>query len=136
MKQKKTMKKINLFLGLFLTITSLFAQEITEPTFIAKYGDNELDIPYEKWELPNGLTILVHEDHSDPIVYLGVTYHTGSARETHGKTGYAHFFEHMLCMGSEHAPNKGQWNFVEQAGGTTNANTNWDQTNYFQVFLV
>ena len=134
MKQKKTMKKINLFLGLFLTITSLFAQEITEPTFIAKYGDNELDIPYEKWELPNGLTILVHEDHSDPIVYLGVTYHTGSARETHGKTGYAHFFEHMLCMGSEHAPNKGQWNFVEQAGGTTNANTNWDQTNYFQVF--
>ena len=134
MKQKKTMKKINLFLGLFLSVTSLLAQEITEPTFIAKYGDNELDIPYEKWELPNGLTILVHEDHSDPIVHLGVTYHTGSARETHGKTGYAHFFEHMLCMGSEHAPDKGQWNFVEQAGGITNASTSFDQTNYFQVF--
>ena len=134
MKQKKKMKKSNLFLGLFLSISSLFAQEITEPTFIAKYGDSELDIPYEKWELPNGLTILVHEDHSDPIVHLGVTYHTGSARETHGKTGYAHFFEHMLCMGSEHAPDKGQWNFVEQAGGMTNASTSFDQTNYFQVF--
>ena len=82
------MKTINLVIGLFLSFSTLLAQEITEPTFIAKYGDNELDIPYEKWELPNGLTILVHEDHSDPIVYLGVTYHTGSARETHGKTGY------------------------------------------------
>ncbi|MAW21714.1 MAG: hypothetical protein CMD16_04905 [Flavobacteriales bacterium] len=128
------MKKINLFVALLLLVRFLFAQDITEPTFIAKYGDNQLDIPYEKWELPNGLTILVHEDHSDPIVYLGVTYHTGSARETHGKTGYAHFFEHILCMGSEHAPDKGQWNFVEQAGGMTNASTSWDQTNYFQVF--
>ena len=98
------MKKINLFLGLFISVIPLLAQEIAEPVFIAKHGDNELDIPYEKWELPNGLTILVHEDHSDPIVYLGVTYHVGSARETHGKTGYAHFFEHMLCMGSEHSP--------------------------------
>ncbi|MBC8266135.1 MAG: insulinase family protein [Flavobacteriales bacterium] len=128
------MKKINLFTGFILLATALMAQDITEPTFIAKYGDNELDIPYERWELPNGLTILVHEDHSDPIVYLGVTYHVGSARETHGKTGYAHFFEHMLCMGSEHAPDKGQWNFVEQAGGITNASTSFDQTNYYQVF--
>lgn len=127
------MKKINLLLGLFLIVTFLFSQDINKPTFIAKYGDNELDISYEKWELSNGLTILVHEDHSDPIVYLGVTYHTGSARETHGKTGYAHFFEHMLCMGSEHAPDKGQWNFVEQAGGITNASTSYDETNYFQV---
>ena len=133
MKLKKAMQKINLLATLFFSVT-LFSQDITEPTFIGKYGDNQLDIPYEKWELPNGLTILVHEDHSDPIVYLGVTYHTGSARETHGKTGYAHFFEHMLCMGSEHAPSKGQWNFVEQAGGMTNASTSWDQTNYFQVF--
>ena len=131
---KTKMKKTNLFIGLFLSVSTLFAQEITEPTFIAKYGDNELDIPYERWELPNGLTILVHEDHSDPIVYLGVTYHTGSARETHGKTGYAHFFEHILCMGSEHAPNKGQANFVEQAGGEWNASTDYDQTNYYQVF--
>lgn len=128
------MKKINLLIGISFLTTILLAQNDTGPTFIGKYGEKNIDISYEKWELSNGLTILVHEDHSDPIVYLGVTYHTGSARETHGKTGYAHFFEHMLCMGSEHAPNKGQWNFVEQAGGVANAGTNWDQTNYFQIF--
>jgi zinc protease len=128
------MKKINLLISISLLTTILLAQNDIGPAFIGKYGEKKLDIPYEKWELANGLTILIHEDHSDPIVYLGVTYHTGSARETHGKTGYAHFFEHMLCMGSEHAPNKGQWNFVEQAGGMTNASTSYDETNYYQVF--
>ena len=129
------MSKIYLIvISVFLVFNS-FAQEPNKPTFISKHGfDKDMDIEYEKWQLPNGLTILVHEDHSDPIVYLGVTYHVGSAREQHGKTGYAHFFEHMLCMGSEHAPDKGQWNFVEEAGGMTNASTSYDETNYFQVF--
>ena len=127
------MKKISLLLCVF-SFTVVFAQDLENPVFLGNFGQKTLDIDYEKWELSNGLTILVHEDHSDPIVYLGVTYHVGSAREMHGKTGYAHFFEHMLCMGSEHAPDKGQWNLVEQAGGMTNASTSYDETNYFQVF--
>ena len=131
--KKKIMKKISLLLCIF-SFTFVFAQDLEKPVFLGKFGQSTLDIDYEKWELSNGLTILVHEDHSDPIVYLGVTYHVGSAREGHGKTGYAHFFEHMLCMGSEHAPDKGLWNLVEQAGGMTNASTSYDETNYFQVF--
>src|SRR5882672_877469 len=62
---------------------------------ITKNG-SELVIPYEKYVLPNGLTLIVHEDHSDPVVHVDVTYHVGSAREEIGKSGFAHFFEHMM----------------------------------------
>ncbi len=60
---------------------------------------NEIIIPYEKYVLPNGLTLVIHEDHSDPIVHVDVTYHVGSAREEIGKSGFAHFFEHMMFQG-------------------------------------
>ena len=62
---------------------------------------SELVIPYEKYKLPNGLTLIVHEDHSDPVIYVDVTYHVGSAREEIGKSGFAHFFEHMSFNDSE-----------------------------------
>src|SRR5690349_15152281 len=58
-------------------------------------------IPFEKYVLPNGLTLLIHEDHSDPIVHVDVTYHVGSAREEIAKSGFAHFFEHMMFQGSD-----------------------------------
>ncbi len=57
---------------------------------ITKTGD-ELVIPYEKYVLPNGLTVVVHEDHSDPVIHVDITYHVGSAREEIGKSGFAHF---------------------------------------------
>src|SRR6186997_3233259 len=63
---------------------------------------NEIVIPYEKYVLPNGLTLIIHEDHSDPIAHVDVTYHVGSAREEIGKSGFAHFFEHMMFQGSDH----------------------------------
>src|SRR6202008_72956 len=69
---------------------------------ITKKGD-EIVIPYEKYVLPNGLTLIVHEDHSDPVVHVDVTYHVGSAREQIGKSGFAHFFEHMMFEGSDNA---------------------------------
>src|SRR6185503_7709221 len=62
----------------------------------------EIAIPYEKWQLANGMTIVIHEDHSDPIVYTDVTYHVGSNREQVGRSGFAHFFEHMMFQGSDH----------------------------------
>src|SRR6195952_6099135 len=70
---------------------------------VTRKGD-EIVIPYEKYVLPNGLTLIVHEDHSDPVVHVDVTYHVGSAREQIGRSGFAHFFEHMMFMGSENAP--------------------------------
>ncbi|MBF9236984.1 insulinase family protein [Hymenobacter sp. BT683] len=93
----------------------------------------QLVIPYEKYVLPNGLTLIVTEDHSDPLVHVDVTYHVGSAREQIGKSGFAHFFEHMMFEGSDHAP-KGTFDKVTiGAGGSNNGSTNGDRTNYYET---
>lgn len=65
-----------------------------QPTMVEKYQApaGSPNVSFEKWKLPNGLTILVHEDHSDPIVHVEVNYKVGSARESIGKSGFAHFF--------------------------------------------
>jgi zinc protease len=94
---------------------------------------SELVIPYEKYVLPNGLTVVIHEDHSDPIVHVDVTYHVGSAREEVGKSGFAHFFEHMMFQGSDHVGDEEHFKIVSQAGGTLNGTTNRDRTNYFET---
>ncbi|MCJ8211787.1 insulinase family protein [Mucilaginibacter sp. RS28] len=99
---------------------------------VTKKG-NEIVIPYEKYVLPNGLTLILHEDHSDPLVHVDVTYHVGSAREEIGKSGFAHFFEHMMFEGSEHAP-KGTFDkTIIGNGGTNNGSTNRDRTNYYET---
>ena len=94
---------------------------------------NEIAIPYEKYVLSNGLTLIVHEDHSDPIVHVDVTYHVGSAREEIGKSGFAHFFEHMMFQGSDHVADEQHFKIVTDAGGTLNGSTNRDRTNYFET---
>ncbi|MGQ0826924.1 MAG: M16 family metallopeptidase [Bacteroidota bacterium] len=116
---------------LIVLVNSVFAQ--TKPIEKITRKGNELIIPYEKYQLPNGLTILVHEDHSDPIVYVDVTYHVGSAREQEGRSGFAHFFEHMMFQGSEHVGDDQHFKIVTEAGGTLNGTTNSDRTNYFEV---
>lgn len=93
----------------------------------------EIIIPYEKWQLPNGLTILIHEDHSDPIVYTDVTYHVGSNREQVGRSGFAHFFEHMMFQGSDNVADEEHFKTVSESGGTLNGSTNFDRTNYYQT---
>jgi zinc protease len=99
---------------------------------VSKKGD-ELVIPYEKYVLPNGLTLVVHEDHSDPVIHVDVTYHVGSAREEIGKSGFAHFFEHMMFQGSDHVADEQHFKIVSDAGGTLNGSTNRDRTNYFET---
>ncbi|MGB3948181.1 MAG: pitrilysin family protein [Bacteroidia bacterium] len=94
---------------------------------------SELIISYEKYQLPNGLTILIHEDHSDPIVYVDVTYHVGSSREQEGRSGFAHFFEHMMFQGTEHIADEEHFKIISEAGGTCNGTTNMDRTNYFET---
>ncbi|NDK54294.1 M16 family metallopeptidase [Pontibacter fetidus] len=99
---------------------------------VTKKGD-ELVIPYEKYKLANGLTLIVHEDHSDPVVHVDVTYHVGSAREEVGKSGFAHFFEHMMFQGSDNVADEEHFKVVSDAGGTLNGTTNRDRTNYFET---
>jgi zinc protease len=99
---------------------------------VTKKGD-EIVIPYEKYVLPNGLTVIVHEDHSDPVVHVDVTYHVGSAREEIGKSGFAHFFEHMMFQGSDNVADEQHFKIVTEAGGTLNGSTNRDRTNYYET---
>jgi zinc protease len=99
---------------------------------VAKKG-NEIVIPYKKYVLANGLTILVHEDHSDPVAYVDVTYHVGSAREQEGRSGFAHFFEHMMFQGSKNVADEQHFKIITEAGGTLNGTTNTDRTNYFET---
>src|SRR5690606_19229822 len=88
---------------------------------------------YQKYELPNGLIVYIHEDHSDPIVHVEVTYKVGSDREHIGITGFAHFFEHMMFQGSKHVADEEHIKIVESVGGQMNGTTSSDRTNYFET---
>jgi zinc protease len=91
-----------------------------------------VDIPYTSFQLGNGLTVLVHEDHKAPIVAVNVWYHVGSKNEPPGRSGFAHLFEHLMFNGSEHF-NDDYFKVVERLGATDlNGTTNEDRTNYFQ----
>jgi zinc protease len=95
--------------------------------------ETEISIPVEKYSLNNGLTVILNEDHSDPIATVAIYYHVGSSREVEGKTGYAHLFEHMMFQQSENL-GRGQFvNNVSNAGGNFNGSTGPDVTNYFEV---
>lgn len=96
----------------------------------------EIDIPYKKFVLDNGLRLLVHEDHKAPIVAVNIWYHVGSKNEKAGKTGFAHLFEHLMFNGSENY-NKDYFKLMENIGATDlNGTTNEDRTNYFQNIPV
>ena len=93
---------------------------------------NDIDIPYEKFVLDNGLTVIVHEDHKAPIVAVNMWYHVGSKNEKPGKTGFAHLFEHLMFGGSQNAPGR-YIEAMEKVGATDlNGTTNPDRTNYFE----
>lgn len=106
---------------------------ITLVETVEKQAGDVVTIPYRKYRLDNGLTVLLHEDNSDPLVHVDVTYHVGSAREEVGKSGFAHFFEHMMFEGTEHAADGEHARIITDAGGTYNGSTNTDRTNYFQT---
>ena len=90
------------------------------------------DIPYERFELDNGLTLIVHEDHKAPIVAVNVWYHVGSKNEPAGSSGFAHLFEHLMFNGSENF-NDDYFQVLERVGATDlNGTTSRDRTNYFQ----
>jgi len=92
-----------------------------------------LSIPIEKYTLKNGLTVVLHEDKSDPIAAVAVYYHVGSSREVTGKTGFAHLFEHMMFQKSENVPEDQFFKNIQGAGGSLNGSTSQDRTNYYEV---
>jgi zinc protease len=109
--------------------------EITGVTFVEQISaeSGKTVIPYQKYVLDNGLTLILHQDSSDPLVHVDMTYHVGSGREDLGKSGFAHFFEHMMFQGSEHVGDDQHFKMVTESGGTMNGTTNSDRTNYFQT---
>src|SRR6187399_2131065 len=119
------MKVLRLIVPVLLFTSAAFAAPKPAPL-------PSVDIPYEKFVLANGLTLIVHEDHKAPIVAVNVWYHVGSKDERPGRTGFAHLFEHLMFNGSENY--KDDWFKVMEAAGATKLNgTTWyDRTNYFQ----
>lgn len=91
-----------------------------------------LRIPYQTFTLPNGLTVFVTEDHSVPIVTVNTWYHVGSSDERAGRTGFAHLFEHLMFMGSQHVLTGDFDKLLEAAGGDNNGSTTEDRTNYYE----
>lgn len=97
------------------------------------HDEDRLAIPFNKYTLANGLTVILHQDSSDPLVHVDVTYHVGSAREQLGKSGFAHFFEHMMFQGSKNVADEQHFKIVTQSGGDLNGTTNTDRTNYYET---
>ena len=111
-----------------LFVTAALTAQIKYP----EYNPEDIDIPFTKYVLPNGLRLVVHEDHKAPIVAVNIWYHVGSKNEKAGKSGFAHLFEHLMFNGSEHY-NKDYFQALESIGATDlNGTTNEDRTNYFQ----
>lgn len=100
-------------------------------TLVANAQLNKIE--FQEFTLDNGLHVILHQDKSTPIVAVSVMYHVGSKNENPEKTGFAHFFEHLLFEGSENI-GRGEYDkYIEKAGGTLNANTSMDRTYYFEI---
>lgn len=113
--------------NLFLLLTTIMMLSVNLP------ADKNVKLDYEKYQLPNGLDVILHIDRSDPIVALAVQYHVGSNRETEGRTGFAHLFEHMMFQRSENVPEDQFFKLIQDAGGTLNGGTSNDATTYFEI---
>lgn len=109
----------------------LMASMISLALMAQKKGDNKIE--FTEYDLDNGLHVILHEDHSTPIVAVSVLYHVGSKNEDPERTGFAHFFEHLLFEGSENIERGEFFKIVQGNGGSLNANTSFDRTFYYEV---
>ncbi len=122
------MKKLN-YLASVLLAGALFLSSCGG----GSAADADLSVDYEKYTLANGMDVILHEDSSDPIVAVSIIVHVGSNREKPGRTGFAHYFEHMLFQRSENVPDGGFFKNINEWGGTFNGGTWTDGTVYFEV---
>ena len=109
-----------------ILLATLFASSI------AAAGDGRLAVSYTEFTLPNGLTVILHEDHSVPALTVNTWYNVVAAREKPCRTGFAHLFEHLMFMGSKNVPLGKFDEWLEAAGGDNNASTGNDRTNYYE----
>lgn len=101
---------------------------------LAGFAATAQEVKYEEYDLDNGMHVILHKDNAAPVVITSVMYHVGAKDENPERTGFAHFFEHLLFEGTENIK-RGEWfNIVTSNGGSVNANTNEDRTYYFEVF--
>src|SRR5436190_24357328 len=127
---KKSMRSMSLFVSVSLLAASgaaLRAQTAAPPSEIP-------DIQYEKYTLPNGLDVILSEDHRLPLTAVNLWYHVGPSNEEPGRTGFAHLFEHMMFQGSKHVASDAHFRILEGAGASLiNGTTDFDRTNYFET---
>jgi zinc protease len=101
---------------------------------VAQGASDVPKIQFEKYTLPNGLEVILSQDHRLPIVAVNLWYHVGPANEVAGRTGFAHLFEHLMFQGSKHTPHDSHFQMLEAAGATNiNGTTDYDRTNYFET---
>src|SRR5436309_466854 len=99
----------------------------------ARAASGAPEITHEKYKLPNGLEVILSEDHRTPMVAVDVWYHVGSKEEVAGRTGFAHLFEHVMFQGSKHVPEDKHFELLQKAGvSQVNGSTNMDRTNYYE----
>ena len=129
------MKKLR-FVALTLLSVLFVHTSFAQFTLVEDVAGNvdENIIAYQKYKhTKNDLTLIIHEDHSDPIVHVQVAYHVGSARESARNSGFAHFFEHMMFQGSKNVADEEHFKIISEAGGTNNAYTSFDKTVYINT---
>ena len=124
MNKLSIISKIFVVLALILSVSGCKKAPVTD----------KLKISYEKYIMPNGLQVVLHQDHSDPMISYAIMYHVGSSREIEGKTGFAHLFEHLLFGGSENVPAGTFDKIIEGVGGSNNGFTSRDITAYYEMF--
>jgi zinc protease len=136
-----------LFLSIAVGAMTVFSQEtakkappkktVEKPASSSAEKTAEIALPtikFEKYTLPNGLVVILSEDHRLPLVSTNIWYHVGPANEIAGRTGFAHLFEHMMFEGSKHVPGNAHIRFLEAAGSSDlNGTTDFDRTNYFET---
>src|SRR5438876_5527737 len=116
----------------FATLATAMTLAAATPAFAQQASaQSKIELAYTQFTLPNGLTVILHEDHSVPVVSTNMWYHVGSARERPGRTGFAHLFEHLMFMGSGHVKPGEFDDWLERSGGTNNGSTENDRTNYW-----
>ena len=121
------MSRLVALLAVILLAVSLGAQSPAP----AGSGSASLQVPFKQFQLPNGLTVILHQDKTVPVATVNIWYHVGSANEKPGRTGFAHLFEHLMFEGSKHVKEGAFDNLLESAGAVNNASTSNDRTNYY-----
>lgn len=117
------MKLNSILLSCLLLGSSVLSAQTVKPS----------NVKFIQYDLPNGLHVILHEDHSTPIVAVTVLYHVGSKNEDPQRTGFAHFFEHLMFEGSDNIKRGEYMKLIQNSGGVMNANTSFDRTFYFEI---